>query len=739
MTPSVPHPSLRSWRALALVAGAAALPLAGQDLAYVAPKTQPVTIFQNQANVTAAIPGTYFGMIGNDWGYGGIQMTTAEQLRTAIFSIWDTDIQGVKEETTEYAFNATLDIARHGRFGGEGTGCQFLINYPWVFGRDYRVAYRVFAEPDGSHLRLSGFLYDSARKDWTYAVTYRAATGGAAFSSQALYSFQENYLATFGDRAVTMSNAWIYSPGSGWTDLTSGKAFNLPKGPDDYGQILGGSGFLYRSGKDPAIKVQAEWEPVAYTQMPSEAPIPVPFFLGCGSTSAQGNWEPDGYWKDLAGDATTLTLGAVPDLRGVLNPAPDAVYRTVRAGSSFEYTLEGFHPGETCAVRLHFVEPSCTRPGQRLENVTINGCQVLRRFDVFTAACGKGRAVVRSFEARADALGRIRIRFDGVQGKAAVVSGISAAEGRPRFDLEGPQTVQVMRGFGCDLEEAVDSLDGYSQDTSLGVLALPLGVSGRFTPGAVSFGDGGNVHASTLALSAAPWARTGDQREAVVYAFSFAGGQRFKPLRVEVVPARPVFLQAAASAYVDSASTLAATFPGTQVAGDLDLVVVQTQDITSDVASVSDAAGNAYTLMAGPVRNPDQPGSQWIYGCPGIRAAAKGSNTVTVAFVGTAAYPDILLANYSGVRTLVAQASATGSTEGLDSGPVNVTGPDQLVFSAANVAWWTNAPGAGFTQRIQSDWGNVIQDLVPAAAGTVHGTATQNGGAPWIIQTLVFK
>ncbi len=82
-----------------------------------------------------------------------------------------------------------------------------------------------------------------------------------------------------------------------------------------------------------------------------------------------------------AGNEFTST--ATINTSGVRNPAPTAVYQSVRWNASFNYTLPGLTPGASYVVRLHFVELSFTASGQRVFNVAINGTSVLSSFDIF--------------------------------------------------------------------------------------------------------------------------------------------------------------------------------------------------------------------------------------------------------------------------------------------------------------------------------------------------------------------
>ena len=105
-------------------------------------------------------------------------------------------------------------------------------------------------------------------------------------------------------------------------------------------------------------------------------------------------------------------------------------------------------------------------------------------------------------------------------------------------------------------------------------------------------------------------------------------------------------------------------FNATQVAGDLNVVVVGWGDTTAAVGTVTDSVGNVYRLAVGPTAISGT-ATQAIYYAANIVGAAAGANSVTVSFTAAAIYPDIRLAEYSGIdpnNPLDVVASATGNS-----------------------------------------------------------------------------
>jgi hypothetical protein len=185
---------------------------------------------------------------------------------------------------------------------------------------------------------------------------------------------------------------------------------------------------------------------------------------------ASGSFLSDRYF---AGGSTSSTTHAI-DTSGVANAAPAAVYQTWRFGSSFIYTVPGLIAGGAYTVRLHFAEDTATRVGQRTFNAGINGVQVLTRFDVYAAAGGDYKAVVREFAATASSAGKLVIGFAATAGPARV-NGIEILR-RPLLAVDaGGAAVGAYRADAF-FQGGTASQTTAVIDTSLVTNAAPLAV-----------------------------------------------------------------------------------------------------------------------------------------------------------------------------------------------------------------------------------------------------------------------
>lgn len=127
---------------------------------------------------------------------------------------------------------------------------------------------------------------------------------------------------------------------------------------------------------------------------------------------------------EFSGGSTYASSTAV-DTSAVTNPAPQAVYQSVRYGN-FTYTVPQLTAGANYRVRLHFNElywgagSNGGGAGSRVFNVTVNGSPVLSNYDIYAAAGGANKAIVQEFVVPADAQGNIAIQFTTVVDNAMV-------------------------------------------------------------------------------------------------------------------------------------------------------------------------------------------------------------------------------------------------------------------------------------------------------------------------------
>jgi hypothetical protein len=193
------------------------------------------------------------------------------------------------------------------------------------------------------------------------------------------------------------------------------------------------------------------------------------------------------------------------------------------------------------------------------------------------------------------------------------------------------------------------------------------------------------------------------------------------------------FAQVAAATPV-SAAQVTVTYPGPQTIGNFNVVVVGWNDTTSTVQSVTDSAGNSYSLAIGPTSGTGL--RQSIYYAPNIKG---GSNTVSVVFNQTALYPDVRILEYQGVSVVDVKAGASGNSTTANSGSATTTIANELIFGAATVSTVVTGAGAGFTTRIiTSQDGDNAEDEVVTTKGTYSATAPLSPSGAWVMQMVTF-
>jgi len=170
-------------------------------------------------------------------------------------------------------------------------------------------------------------------------------------------------------------------------EITSGSTLRLVMGPKPNVQwgrsqdvrppATMPAGFQY-----PELPAPSDDKPVVFN---------VPIRIICGADEPAGEFVPDPNMLQGAVNHRAATIDT-----SVPNAAPVAVYQSERYGRDYSYVFPVPKDGRYL-VRLHFAEIFDDGAGSRLENVYINGRQVLKDFDIFVAAGGLNKALVKEY------------------------------------------------------------------------------------------------------------------------------------------------------------------------------------------------------------------------------------------------------------------------------------------------------------------------------------------------------
>ena len=170
-------------------------------------------------------------------------------------------------------------------------------------------------------------------------------------------------------------------------------------------------------------------------------------------------------------------------------------------------------------------------------------------------------------------------------------------------------------------------------------------------------------------------------------------------------------------------------------AGDF-LIVTGTAARPSNSLTISDSAGNTFLPAAGPIADPNQDVSMYIWYVP---AARGGADTFTITPSVTSAL-EIHLSEWSGMSPTASVdqvSSATGSGTAVSSGSKVTTAAGELVFGYAWVLHTAGA-GAGFTALSLVN-GDLDEYQIQSAAGTVAALFNQPSAGAWLATMVTFK
>jgi glucose/arabinose dehydrogenase len=305
--------------------------------------------------------------------------------------------------------------------------------------------------------------------------------------------------------------------------------------------------------------------------------------------------------------------------------------------------------------------------------------------------------------------------------------------------------------------------DSDGLQSSQSVLVFPDKVNLTFdtTPGGLTLFLDGIAHTAPFVYDTLiGFSHTIDARNAVVGAntYNFAswsdGGTQSHTIVVPATaqsytatynvvstPAPLAFVQVNAATPQTNQSSVTVTYTSAQVAGDTNILAIGWNDATSNITSVTDSAGNIYQLAVPVARGAGL--SQAIYYAKNIKAAAAGTNTVTVTFNTATPFVDLRITEYSGldpVNPFDVGTSASGTSATANSGSVATSAAHELVFGAGMTTGGFSTAGGGFTSRVITvpDL-DIAEDRFVTATGSYSATASLSGSAAWVMQVATFK
>lgn len=281
---------------------------------------------------------------------------------------------------------------------------------------------RLPADLDIDALKLSPSARTIAKAAQEYGIMIGDSSGSVAFGAQNVASLTSDpYTEIFRGRWPMHEMLGDPARGEGRFPLDKLQAL-----PVDYKVPVGGGNTSpaptltpsRTPTPSPTPKVTATPTP---RQTPTPSPTPAPRQVirrdnsGGGATSG---WSAGGGFTG----GWDYSVNHSINVSRVSSPAPVPVYQNERAGMT-QHTTSGLQAGRSYTVRLHFAEIWWKQSGSRRFDVSANGKQILKNFDIFAAAGGPNAAVVREATVVADSQGRIILGFTRVADQASI-SGI---------------------------------------------------------------------------------------------------------------------------------------------------------------------------------------------------------------------------------------------------------------------------------------------------------------------------
>ena len=238
--------------------------------------------------------------------------------------------------------------------------------------------------------------------------------GGRTFTMTARNNSPQNvYIQSAMLNGKALNNSYITHNqilAGGTLDLVMGSKPNMNWGKAEANRPPAGmpANYAYPAPPAPAVKIVQNWT--------------VPIRVVAGSYN-----DVDGFKADFTNENGAVNgNGETVDVSAP-NAAPMAVYQTERYGNDVSYAYP-VPKGATYTVRLHFAEIFGAAPGERVENISINGKPVLTNFSV-AAEVGQNKALVKEFTGIApDEKGNITIRVEAAPGSKDSNAKISAIE-----------------------------------------------------------------------------------------------------------------------------------------------------------------------------------------------------------------------------------------------------------------------------------------------------------------------
>lgn len=198
-------------------------------------------------------PGSYYMANGFGQGYFGIQVKSPTE-RWVLFSVWSphhTDRPSEIPEDKRIVLLKKGEGVRGGEFGGEGSGGQSVLVYPWKTGAAYRFLTAVKPDGKGSTVYTSWFG-EAGKPEWKLIASFKRPQTDTYLTG--FHSFLENFYDFNGHlgRRSLHGNQWVRDTEGQWHEITTARftGDGTARGGHrlDYAGGVEGNTFFMRNG-----------------------------------------------------------------------------------------------------------------------------------------------------------------------------------------------------------------------------------------------------------------------------------------------------------------------------------------------------------------------------------------------------------------------------------------------------------------------------------------------------------
>lgn len=179
--------------------------------------------FYNEVTVPVGndVIGSYFMADGFSGGYFGMQVNNADT-RRILFSVWSpysTDDPKSIPESLKVKLLKKGEKTHGGEFGGEGSGGQSYMTFPWVAGKTYCFLMHAQGDIAAETTIYTAYFKPLDSDEWVLVASFKRPQSGSYLKG--LHSFLENFEPKNGDktRKVLFGNQWVVDIGGKWYTL----------------------------------------------------------------------------------------------------------------------------------------------------------------------------------------------------------------------------------------------------------------------------------------------------------------------------------------------------------------------------------------------------------------------------------------------------------------------------------------------------------------------------------------